>query len=88
MVLANGKVSYVSRRKKSHAVAVPKVNLQEKIQPRGLRVDEAACYLGSTVSFVRSLIRTREIPAIMLGKRYVLLKDDLDSYLDARRRRA
>ena len=76
-----------NRRKKKRAVAVPEVNSQNN-QARGLPVTEAARYLGATVCFVRALIRSREIPALLLGKRHVLLKDDLDSYLDMQRRRA
>jgi excisionase family DNA binding protein len=56
--------------------------------PRGFRVSEAAAYIGGTVCFVRSLIKDREIPALLLGKRFVLLREDLDEYLDAQRRRA
>jgi excisionase family DNA binding protein len=77
-----------NRRKKQPAVAVPEVNQTQNIQARGLRVSEAAGYIGATVCFVRSLIAEREIPALMLGKRWVLLRDDLDEYLDAQRRRA
>ena len=55
---------------------------------RGLRVQEAARYLGATVSFVRSLIAEREVPALLLGKRHVVLREDLDQFLDAQRRRA
>ena len=46
---------------------------------RGLRVQDAARYLGCTVSFVRSKIWSGELPALLLGKRYVL--DRLDSVL-------
>lgn len=49
---------------------------------------EAAAYIGGTVCLIRSLIKDREIPALLLGKRFVLLREDLDEYLDAQRRRA
>lgn len=75
------------RKKQQPAVAAPEVTPQNS-QARGLRVSEAASYIGATVCFVRSLIADREIPALMLGKRWVLLREDLDEYLDAQRRRA
>ena len=53
---------------------------------RGLRIPEAAAYIGSTIWFVRELIWTRKVPAIRLGKRDVLLREDLDRYLDEQRR--
>jgi excisionase family DNA binding protein len=78
------------RKKKFTVVATPEapppqINLTPS---RGMRVCEAAEYLGATVCFVRSLIKDKEIPALVLGKRHVLLREDLDSYLDAQRRRA
>jgi excisionase family DNA binding protein len=77
-----------NRRKKKSAVATPPEVIPQQNQPRGFRVSEAASYIGSTVNFVRALIRDREVPALLLGKRHILLKDDLDSYLDTQRRRA
>jgi excisionase family DNA binding protein len=65
--------------------AVPVVTTP--LLPRGLRVAEAAQFAGATVSFMRTLISTGEVPAIRLGKRDVILRDDLDSYLDSLRRR-
>jgi excisionase family DNA binding protein len=80
-----------NRRKKHPAVAVPEApatNPTLNVPARGLRVSEAAQYIGATICFVRSLIADREIPALLLGKRHVLLREDLDDYLDAQRRRA
>jgi excisionase family DNA binding protein len=76
------------RKKKSPAVATPEVNSPQNNPARGLRVSEAASYLGATVCFVRTLINNQEIPALLLGKRHVLLREDLDEYLDTQRRRA
>ncbi len=77
-----------NRRKIKSVVAVPPEVTPQNNQARGLRVSEAAGYLGATVCFVRALIRDREIPALLFGKRHVLLREDLDEYLDAQRRRA
>jgi excisionase family DNA binding protein len=63
------------------------VAVTPQLQPRGLRVAEAAQYAGATVSLMRTLISTGEVPAIRLGKRHVILRDDLDAYLDSLRRR-
>jgi excisionase family DNA binding protein len=49
---------------------------------RGLRIKEAADYIGSTVWFVEISIRSKKIPAHKLGRHYVLFKDDLDNYIE------
>ena len=77
----------MSNRRKKKSAVVP-VATPEKIPTRGFRVAEAAIYLGSTVCLVRSLIRSHEIPAIVLGKRHVILRESLDDYLDMQKRRA
>jgi excisionase family DNA binding protein len=76
-----------NRRKKKPAAAIPEVIPQQN-QPRGFRVSEAARYIGATICFVRSLIRDREVPALLLGKRHVILRESLDDYLDMQKRRA
>jgi excisionase family DNA binding protein len=65
--------------------AVPVVTTP--LPPRGLRVEQAAEYAGITVSLMRTLIGAGKVPAIRLGTRDVILKDDLDAYLDSLRRR-
>ena len=49
---------------------------------RGLRIKEAADYLGSTPWFVEVAIRSKKIPAHKFGRHYVLFKDDLDNYIE------
>lgn len=49
---------------------------------RGLRIREAAVYLGSTPWFIEVAIRQRKIPAHKLGRHYVLFKDDLDAFVN------
>jgi excisionase family DNA binding protein len=49
---------------------------------RGLRIREAANYIGSTPWFIEVAIRQRKIPAHKLGRHYVLFKDDLDNYIE------
>jgi excisionase family DNA binding protein len=49
---------------------------------RGLRIREAADYIGSTPWFVEVAIRTQKIPAHKLGRHYVLFREDLDNYIE------
>lgn len=49
---------------------------------RGLRIKEAAAYLGSTSWFIEVAIRSKQIPAHKLGRHYVLFRDDLDNYIE------
>jgi excisionase family DNA binding protein len=50
--------------------------------PRGLRIAEAAAYIGVTPWFVESKIRSGELPALKLCRHYTLLREDLDAFLD------
>jgi excisionase family DNA binding protein len=50
--------------------------------PRGLRIPEAACYIGETNWFVEVRVRSGEIPARMLGDHWVIEKADLDAWAD------
>jgi len=71
--------------------AVPAVPSNSKpepsLAPRGLRVAEAAKYLGVTVNFVRTAVAKRQLPAMMLGHRLVLDVRDLDRFLDRMKHR-
>jgi excisionase family DNA binding protein len=68
------------RKKKS---PVPSVETPKpKIEPRGLRVAETAAYTGATVCRVRAAIRDGELPAILQGKRHVILREDADAWLN------
>lgn len=49
---------------------------------RGLRIKDAAEYLGCSPWFIEVAIRQKKIPAHKLGRRYVLFKDDLDNYIE------
>jgi excisionase family DNA binding protein len=49
---------------------------------RGLRIKDAAEYIGSSPWFIEVAIRQRKIPAHKLGRHYVLFKDDLDHYIE------
>ena len=51
-------------------------------EPRLLNVRAAAVYLGCTVWFVRSLAWSKAVPHIVLGKRLLFDRQDLDRYID------
>jgi excisionase family DNA binding protein len=52
-----------------------------RIEPRLLRVSEAARYLGATVWFVRSMVWSDAVPHLRLGKRILFDQHDLDDYI-------
>lgn len=55
---------------------------------RGLRIREAAEYMGVSPWFIELKIRSKELPALRLCRHYTLLREDLDAFLDAQRRSA
>jgi excisionase family DNA binding protein len=52
------------------------------IQPRLLNRFEASQYLGSTVTWVETLVREGTIPEVVQGKRHLIDRLDLDAYID------
>ena len=65
--------------------AISPANQQSIAQPRLLRITEAARYLGTTPWFIRSLIWSRSIPFLQLGKRHLIDVHDLDIYIEAQK---
>jgi excisionase family DNA binding protein len=61
---------------------MPSTSLEVLPERRGLRIKEAAGYLGTTAWFIEVAVRTKKIPAHKLGRHYVLFKDDLDNYIE------
>jgi excisionase family DNA binding protein len=76
------------RKKKSSVqaslVATPVVP-ESKAAPRLLRIQQAAEYLSATPWFIRSLIWSRAIPFLQLGKRHLIDVRDLDAYVDSQK---
>jgi excisionase family DNA binding protein len=68
----------MSRRNRNTVVEIPK----HAVSPRGLRIAEAAVYMGVSPWFVEQEIRAGRLPALKLCRHYTLLKEDLDAYLD------
>ena len=52
------------------------------IEPRLVSQDEAARYLGISYWTVRDLVFRREIPFVKIGRRVLVDRLDLDTYLD------
>jgi excisionase family DNA binding protein len=62
---------------------MPAPSTNKSIEPRLLRISEAAKYLGATPWFVRSLIWARSIPHCKFGKRLLIDRSDLDLFIAA-----
>lgn len=72
----------------TRAVTVPANPQTTSVAPRLLTVPQAADYLNTTVWQVRTLVWTRELPAVKLGKRLLVDRGDLDEFVDRLRGRA
>lgn len=66
-------------------IRVAGIQTANALTPRGLSVLEASNYAGTTVWFIRSAIWSKRLPALRLGRKNVILRDDLDRFLDAER---
>ena len=55
------------------------------LPPRGLRIMDAAHYMGVTPWYVEVIVRSGELPALKLGRHYTILREDLDKFLDRKR---
>jgi excisionase family DNA binding protein len=60
-------------------------NQRFTVAPRGLGIQAAAAYLGVTSSFIRSQIWAGHLRALMLGKRHIVDRLDLDRFLEERK---
>jgi len=55
----------------------------QSILPRGLRITDAARYAGVRTWFLRQALYEGRLSARRLGKAIVVLRDDLDQFLEA-----
>jgi excisionase family DNA binding protein len=55
------------------------------LPPRGLRIMDAAHYMGLAPFYVEELIRSGELPALMLCRHYTILREDADAFLDRKK---
>ncbi len=51
-------------------------------EKKWLRVEEAAVHANIGVSWVRKLIKSRQLPAVRSGGRYLIDQADLDACLE------
>lgn len=58
-------------------------NETESLCPRGLRVGDAAKYAGTTHWHIRTAVWTGRLKAYRAGKVILILRDDLDRYLNS-----
>jgi excisionase family DNA binding protein len=77
----------VPRTSKQPRKSEPSPNLihDNSVVPRLLRLKQAAEYLGCTLWYIRTLIWSRRIPFLTLGKRHLIDRADLDKFVDAAR---
>lgn len=62
--------------------AARQLKIEISFPPRGLRVAEAAAYLGATVYFVRDAVWKNQLPAMKLGRRLIITRENLDAFID------
>ena len=55
------------------------------LPPRGLRIMDAANYMGLAPFYVEELVRSGELPALKLCQHYTILREDADAFLDRKR---
>lgn len=55
------------------------------LTPRGLRIPDAAAYMGFTPWYVEEIVRSGELPALKLCAHYTILREDADAFLDRKR---
>jgi excisionase family DNA binding protein len=58
------------------------------VESRLLRLAQAAAYLSCTIWQVRSLIWSRQLPAIKLGRRLLIDRTDLDRFVENKKTEA
>ncbi len=57
------------------------------VYKRGYRITEAAEYMGISPWFIELKIRSGELPALKLCRHYTILREDMDDFLDAERKK-
>lgn len=60
------------------------IALQQPMAPRLVTIKQAAAYCSCAVWAIRQAIWSRELPACMIGKRFLIDRADLDAFIDAR----
>ena len=71
----------MSANKKSPIPAPPSEPARDSL-PRCFRVNDAARYLSVTPFFIRAAVRRGDIAALMLGRRLVIDRRELDAFVE------
>jgi excisionase family DNA binding protein len=74
-----------SKSRKSSAVSpaeIPQQQPRQQITPRLLTIKQAAGYLSATVWAVRELLWSDTISHVVIGRRHLVDRGDLDRYID------
>lgn len=71
---------------KTVASAIEVVSRNNTIERCGFSIADAAVYLSTTSSFIRHAVWSGELPAAVLGKKYVIDRLDLDALLEREKR--
>src|SRR4051812_40160171 len=61
---------------------IPQQKSQQEITPRLLTIKQAATYLSATIWSVRELLWSDRIPHVVIGRRHLIDRGDLDRYID------
>jgi excisionase family DNA binding protein len=51
-------------------------------EKRWMRIEEAAEYLGVTLTAMKAAVRNGEIPHVLFGRRYIIDRRAIDAYLE------
>ncbi len=60
------------------------VGSSEPVTPRLLTIKQAATYCACAIWAIRQAIWSKELPAAFIGRRLVIDRADLDSFIDGR----
>jgi excisionase family DNA binding protein len=63
-------------------------SVPKQYQPRALTIPAAARYLSCSVKFVRTLIWSRQIKYVKVGRRFVITREELDRWVTENQRHA
>ena len=78
----NAEPRLMQNRTKNRPAEIATGSRRMAIQPRLLRIPEAAAYLGATNWFVEELVRAHSIPFLAVGKYRVIDICDLDAWIE------
>lgn len=77
-----------SRKSSASSAEIPQQNSRQilpcgQITPRLLTIKQAAAYASATVWAIRELLWNDTIPHVVIGRRHLVDRGDLDRFIDA-----